>query len=125
MTASSRHSIFPPVQGPTSWPCSLTVVLASWYAPAPRQRLNTDDDDESDYQDNGSNVLLDANENAFGPSLDLTLDGKLNEVAINGHGDDKAATMDLLGLHRYPDPSAIYLSFDSCNVDTMAVIRLS
>ncbi|TWU76434.1 histidinol-phosphate transaminase [Metarhizium rileyi] len=45
-----------------------------------------------DYKDDGSNVLLDANENAYGPSLDAA---------------DTSATLggfDPLGLHRYPDP---------------------
>lgn len=45
-----------------------------------------------DYKDDGTNVLLDANENAYGPALDL-----------NGL-DDRAAEIDLQGLHRYPDP---------------------
>lgn len=46
-----------------------------------------------DYKDDGTNILLDANENAYGPGLELT------NGAINGHTDGKTA-----GLHRYPDP---------------------
>ncbi|KAK5729717.1 histidinol-phosphate transaminase [Elasticomyces elasticus] len=55
-----------------------------------------------DYKDNGTNILLDANENAYGPGLDLSADGKL----INGEieSNDSKITIDLLGLNRYPDP---------------------
>ena len=47
-----------------------------------------------DYKDDGTNILLDANENAYGPGLELT-----NGGAVNGHTNDKTAH-----LHRYPDP---------------------
>lgn len=54
---------------------------------------------DSDYKDDGTNILLDANENAYGPGLDLQSKG----TSINGHR--KADTdLDFLGLHRYPDP---------------------
>ena len=46
-----------------------------------------------DYKDDGSNILLDANENAYGPGLHLT-DGAVSALA----GDRTAH------LHRYPDP---------------------
>lgn len=52
----------------------------------------------SDYKDDGTNILLDANENAYGPGLALSEDGKL----ANGHTSD--IEVDLLGLNRYPDP---------------------
>jgi histidinol-phosphate aminotransferase len=52
--------------------------------------------DQSDYKDDGSNILLDANENAYGPGLALNQSGKVNGV------DD--IDIDLLGLNRYPDP---------------------
>ena len=52
----------------------------------------------SDYKDDGTNILLDANENAYGPGLALSKDGKL----ANGNGSD--IEIDLLGLNRYPDP---------------------
>jgi histidinol-phosphate aminotransferase len=52
----------------------------------------------SDYKDDGTNILLDANENAYGPGLALSNDGKL----ANGNGSD--IQIDLLGLNRYPDP---------------------
>ncbi|KFH47817.1 Histidinol-phosphate aminotransferase-like protein [Hapsidospora chrysogenum ATCC 11550] len=45
-----------------------------------------------DYKDNGTNILLDANENAYGPSLSAT-------AAAAADTD-----VDLLGLNRYPDP---------------------
>jgi histidinol-phosphate aminotransferase len=52
-----------------------------------------------DYKDDGTNILLDANENAYGPGLALGQDGKL----VNG--DRKSdIEVDLLGLNRYPDP---------------------
>ena len=55
--------------------------------------------DCSDYKDDGTNVLLDANENAYGPGLALSEDGKL------ANGDAKVnVEVDLLGLNRYPDP---------------------
>ncbi|KIW80645.1 histidinol-phosphate transaminase [Fonsecaea pedrosoi CBS 271.37] len=49
-----------------------------------------------DYKDDGTNILLDANENAYGPGLDLEADG------IHDNGDK--ATVNFLGLNRYPDP---------------------
>ena len=52
----------------------------------------------SDYKDDGTNILLDANENAYGPGLSLSDDGKL----ANGHASN--VEIDLLGLNRYPDP---------------------
>ncbi|KAL2754445.1 hypothetical protein ACRALDRAFT_1081477 [Sodiomyces alcalophilus JCM 7366] len=44
-----------------------------------------------DYKDDGTNILLDANENAYGPSLQP--DAAQADLDI-----------DFLGLHRYPDP---------------------
>lgn len=58
----------------------------------------------SDYKDDGTNVLLDANENAYGPGLELKQHGKLKSPAVSGYADRPAAELDLLGLHRYPDP---------------------
>lgn len=53
---------------------------------------------KSDYKDDGTNILLDANENAYGPGLALSNDGK----PVNGNVSD--IKIDLLGLNRYPDP---------------------
>ncbi|KAI1258879.1 histidinol-phosphate aminotransferase [Xylariaceae sp. FL1019] len=47
-----------------------------------------------DYKDDGSNVLLDANENAYGPSL----------TASTAKDGSSGPEIDFLGLHRYPDP---------------------
>ncbi|KAI0147594.1 histidinol-phosphate aminotransferase [Xylariaceae sp. FL1272] len=47
-----------------------------------------------DYKDDGTNVLLDANENAYGPSLTAS--------AVND--GSSGPEIDFLGLHRYPDP---------------------
>jgi histidinol-phosphate aminotransferase len=59
----------------------------------------------SDYKDDGTNILLDANENAYGPGLALDNDGKLSGVNANGASDSGASIdVDLLGLNRYPDP---------------------
>jgi len=44
--------------------------------------------------------LLDANENAYGPGLDLE---QLSDLA-NGYAGFKAADIDFLALNRYPDP---------------------
>lgn len=51
----------------------------------------------SDYKDDGTNILLDANENAFGPSLSLNGSSLPSKSASD-------PSIDFLGLHRYPDP---------------------
>lgn len=61
-------------------------------------------DRSSDYKDDGTNILLDANENAHGPALDLDEDGKRYHGCGSGHRPDKHFEIDLLGLNRYPDP---------------------
>ncbi|POR32273.1 Histidinol-phosphate aminotransferase, partial [Tolypocladium paradoxum] len=48
-----------------------------------------------DYKDDGTNILLDANENAYGPSL-----APADVDTARGVGGG----LDPLGLHRYPDP---------------------
>lgn len=63
------------------------------------------DDIASDYKDDGTNILLDANENAYGPGLALDKDGKLAGASANGVSDSTSSIdVDLLGLNRYPDP---------------------
>ncbi|KAF5712698.1 histidinol-phosphate aminotransferase [Fusarium mundagurra] len=59
-----------------------------------------------DYKDDGTNILLDANENAYGPSLSADVAGK----AANG------VDVDLLGLHRYPDPHQEPLKKQLCEL---------
>jgi histidinol-phosphate aminotransferase len=54
----------------------------------------------SDYKDDGTNILLDANENAYGPGLALNGEGKLKGMS----GASASIDVDLLGLNRYPDP---------------------
>ena len=56
----------------------------------------------SDYKDDGTNILLDANENAYGPALALDGHGKLANGAVDAGGP--SIEVDLLGLNRYPDP---------------------
>ena len=69
-----------------------------------------------DYKDDGTNILLDANENAFGPALDS--DGIYKREL--GRRDSKSSTqtvdIDLLGLNRYPDPHQIELKQLLCNL---------
>ncbi|CAI4214824.1 unnamed protein product [Parascedosporium putredinis] len=48
-----------------------------------------------DYKDDGTNILLDANENAYGPAV-APLASKVDS--------DLLTARDFLGLHRYPDP---------------------
>jgi histidinol-phosphate aminotransferase len=64
----------------------------------------------SDYKDDGHNILLDANENAFGPGL------ALEEVDRLRNGDHASPDVDLLGLNRYPDPHQIDLKEKFCRL---------
>jgi histidinol-phosphate aminotransferase len=64
-------------------------------------------DASSDYKDDGTNILLDANENAYGPGLALSGEAKPPGANVNGTSDSSyAINVDLLGLNRYPDPYA-------------------
>ncbi|RPB25811.1 histidinol-phosphate transaminase [Terfezia boudieri ATCC MYA-4762] len=60
-----------------------------------------------DYKDDGTNILLDANENSYGPSLPLNGDGKLDGVVFD---------LGLSKLNRYPDPHQIDLKKLFCNL---------
>ncbi|KAE8445234.1 hypothetical protein EG329_013606 [Mollisiaceae sp. DMI_Dod_QoI] len=62
-----------------------------------------------DYKDDGTNILLDANENAYGPSL--ALNGSANTLS-----NSKDPSIDFLGLHRYPDPHQHDLKQLLCNL---------
>ncbi|KAK3906305.1 histidinol-phosphate aminotransferase [Staphylotrichum tortipilum] len=67
-----------------------------------------------DYKDNGTNILLDANENAYGPplsSLPATITTP-NDAAPGG------PSLDLTTLHRYPDPHQAPLKQLLCNLRT-------
>lgn len=63
----------------------------------------------SDYKDDGTNILLDANENAYGPALSLngapSTPSSTNELSV-----------DFLGLNRYPDPHQHELKQLLCNL---------
>ncbi|CAJ2502139.1 Uu.00g049920.m01.CDS01 [Anthostomella pinea] len=61
-----------------------------------------------DYKDDGTNILLDANENAYGPALTASA----ASAAKSGSGPE----IDFLGLHRYPDPHQRDLKQLLCNL---------
>jgi len=63
----------------------------------------------SDYKDDGKNILLDANENAYGPGL------KLDKSGVSGSQTNKSQ-VDLLGLNRYPDPHQVQLKERFCRL---------
>ncbi|KUI63656.1 Histidinol-phosphate aminotransferase [Cytospora mali] len=63
-----------------------------------------------DYKDDGHNILLDANENAYGPPI--------SQQAAAALQDGNAAQLDLLGLHRYPDPHQHPLKQLLCDLRT-------
>ncbi|KAL4895792.1 mitochondrial matrix Mmp37-domain-containing protein [Aspergillus ambiguus] len=68
-------------------------------------------------ENDGTNVLLDANENAYGPGLALNAEGALQESAANGAATGASKPdIDLLGLNRYPDPHQIDLKQLFCNL---------
>ena len=58
----------------------------------------------SDYKDDGTNILLDANENAYGPGLDLDEQGHLRSANGENCAGGVDGEIDLKGLNRYPDP---------------------
>ncbi|KAI8635204.1 histidinol-phosphate aminotransferase [Xylariaceae sp. FL1651] len=62
-----------------------------------------------DYKDDGTNILLDANENAYGPSLTAS-------AASAASGAASGPGIDFLGLHRYPDPHQRELKQLLCNL---------
>ncbi|KAL5083577.1 hypothetical protein Trisim1_001324 [Trichoderma cf. simile WF8] len=62
-----------------------------------------------DYKDDGTNILLDANENAYGPSLSSSAVSVASQ-SKNGLG------IDPLGLHRYPDPHQVDLKQLLCKL---------
>ncbi|KAH7068653.1 pyridoxal phosphate-dependent transferase [Paraphoma chrysanthemicola] len=69
-----------------------------------------------DYKDDGTNILLDANENAYGPGLALNGDGKLAGAKANGTDAASSVDVDLLGLNRYPDPHQVDLKQQLCTL---------
>jgi histidinol-phosphate aminotransferase len=73
--------------------------------PSPRALLTAC----SDYKDDGHNILLDANENAYGPGLAL-------ENGVHANGNVSSPEVDFLGLNRYPDPHQIDLKEKFCRL---------
>ncbi|KAJ5351837.1 hypothetical protein N7452_000811 [Penicillium brevicompactum] len=69
-----------------------------------------------DYKDDGTNVLLDANENAFGPGLALNSEGALQASQSGDATGASKPEIDFLGLNRYPDPHQIELKQLFCNL---------
>ncbi|KGO76621.1 Aminotransferase, class I/classII [Penicillium italicum] len=69
-----------------------------------------------DYKDDGTNVLLDANENAFGPGLALNSEGGLKPSQTGNATGASKPEIDFLGLNRYPDPHQIELKQLFCNL---------
>ncbi|KAK2630540.1 hypothetical protein QTJ16_001360 [Diplocarpon rosae] len=63
-----------------------------------------------DYKDDGTNILLDANENAFGPALHL------NSSSFADERKPGEPHINLSGLHRYPDPHQQPLKQLLCNL---------
>ncbi|RMZ87443.1 hypothetical protein DV736_g5328, partial [Chaetothyriales sp. CBS 134916] len=63
----------------------------------------------SDYKDDGHNILLDANENAYGPGLVFHSNG--SDTPRDAHPQ-----VDFLGLNRYPDPHQIDLKEKFCRL---------
>jgi histidinol-phosphate aminotransferase len=68
--------------------------------------------DSSDYKDDGTNILLDANENAYGPGLALGENG----IQGQGNGPEAKYQVDFLGLNRYPDPHQVELKDLFCSL---------
>ncbi|KAJ5359474.1 uncharacterized protein N7496_011887 [Penicillium cataractarum] len=69
-----------------------------------------------DYKDDGTNVLLDANENAYGPGLALNNEGALQASQTGDATGASKPEIDFLGLNRYPDPHQIELKQLFCNL---------
>jgi histidinol-phosphate aminotransferase len=63
----------------------------------------------SDYKDDGTNILLDANENAYGPALPSFLTSSTK-------ASPKDSSINFLGLNRYPDPHQHDLKQLLCNL---------
>ncbi|RVX73807.1 hypothetical protein B0A52_02697 [Exophiala mesophila] len=66
-----------------------------------------------DYKDDGKNILLDANENAYGPGLDLTLPDPQPKSSSTLSTNPQ---VDFLGLNRYPDPHQATLKEGFCRL---------
>ncbi|KAK4462259.1 histidinol-phosphate aminotransferase [Cladorrhinum samala] len=63
-----------------------------------------------DYKDDGTNILLDANENAYGPPITSSSSDETTTSL------DSGPEINLLTLHRYPDPHQSQLKSLLCNL---------
>ena len=89
----------------TQHPCIGTVPLRARVGEAHELIFKYLANKRSDYKDDGTNILLDANENAYGPGLALNGNGKLAGATSNVTSNSASSIdVDLLGLNRYPDP---------------------
>jgi histidinol-phosphate aminotransferase len=68
----------------------------------------------SDYKDDGTNILLDANENAYGPAINPA-DVK-HDATTTTTSPPSGPSLDFLALHRYPDPHQHDLKQLLCNL---------
>ncbi|KAL2024508.1 hypothetical protein VTK56DRAFT_7551 [Thermocarpiscus australiensis] len=71
-----------------------------------------------DYKDDGTNILLDANENAYGPPLPTNSTNTATSINGNASSLPAAPSLDLTTLHRYPDPHQTRLKQLLCNLRT-------
>jgi histidinol-phosphate aminotransferase len=94
------------VPGQTSSNYSHIDVPESEFSPPSPQLIPDSHFTSSDYKDDGTNILLDANENAYGPGLALD---------IPTHPTTNAQ-VDFLGLNRYPDPHQATLKEGFCRL---------
>ncbi|KAG5964060.1 hypothetical protein E4U58_003299 [Claviceps cyperi] len=79
-----------------------------------------------DHKENGTNILLDANENAFGPAvlpcdMSSSTDASSGPSTLSTSSSSSAALsqdggINLRGLHRYPDPHQHHLKQLLCNL---------
>ncbi|AEO60663.1 hypothetical protein MYCTH_2310121 [Thermothelomyces thermophilus ATCC 42464] len=78
-----------------------------------------------DYKDDGTNILLDANENAYGPPLTTTTAATTTSTTIPSSSPPQSQvdgtaplSLDLSALHRYPDPHQTRLKQLLCDLRT-------
>ncbi|KAK3294027.1 pyridoxal phosphate-dependent transferase [Chaetomium fimeti] len=71
-----------------------------------------------DYKDDGTNILLDANENAFGPPLPNDTTPTTTTTTTTNPSQETTPTLDLSTLHRYPDPHQTPLKHLLCTLRT-------
>ncbi|KAH8912620.1 histidinol-phosphate aminotransferase [Coniochaeta sp. PMI_546] len=69
-----------------------------------------------DYKDDGTNILLDANENAYGPAINPTDVKHDATTTTTTTSTPSGPSLDFLGLHRYPDPHQHDLKQLLCNL---------